>query len=152
MTRSEWIRFLIPLIIAIIVIIFFPMSKLSGSSVNSRPPSYIFGIVWSFLYLMISISWSRIDFKSCNVRIMDAMFLGMNLLLALWVITYTKVSAKSALYTLLISLGVVGTLIWYLTSHKQILSAGLLQPLFFWCLFALMLNFAEVEKIGASSV
>jgi tryptophan-rich sensory protein len=145
MNSDAWIRFIIPLIIAIIVVYFFPMSNKSGIEINARPPAYVFGIVWSILYIFIGIAWSTINPATYNRNFIDFCFIILNIILAAWVIVYTKNGANPALYVLLVILGFIGMMIWYLTIQNEYVSAGFLQPLFYWCLFAMLLNFTEVN-------
>jgi tryptophan-rich sensory protein len=144
MDSQSLIRFLVPLIIAFIVTYLFPMSKTSGSAIAATPPAYVFGLVWTVLYTFIGISWSNVNPITPEI---DYGFIALNLILATWVITYTKAGAKPAVYVLLVILASVGFLIWYLTIQNQYVSTGLLQPLFYWCLFALLLNFTQVNMI-----
>lgn len=139
-----WIKLLSPILIGMTASRLYPMSN-AGSSVKARPPGWVFGVMWSILYLLIGISWTSISANSKHYELFNCVFIFLNIMLFSWVMVYTKLGSKTALYYLMIILSFVGMFIWTLTIYKQNKSAFLLFPLFFWCLFASMLNLSEVN-------
>lgn len=112
----------------------------SGSTVKSRPPGYIFGIVWTLLYILIGISWvdSRKKYKQ---NVVDLLYSLLILLLCIWIFLYgCKKNKKFAMYSILFSIMITIFILMYSLSYY-------LVPLLIWLLFALLLNFEEVNNL-----
>lgn len=134
--KSDIFYLLFPLIISYIVVIFCPMKKDSGKKVSFRPPSYIFGIIWPILYLMIGYAW-------LNAKEHSVWYLSLSLSLAIWLIVYSCQNNKlGAIGINLISILLV--LICYTLSNK--LSKLLLLPLLVWLGFALLLSVFDISE------
>ena len=114
--------------------------KLNKSKFN--PPSYIFGIVWPILYLLMMISVYRIlinikCYPFCKAIIFFSIQLYLNLF---WTsFFFKKKDIELALYTL------IYIIIFTLMTLQQffnidIISGYLLIPYLIWLLFALYLN------------
>ncbi len=134
-------RFLTPLIFGIIMSTSCPMSKESGSAIPARPPGYVFGIVWFCLYILLGTSWALTG-KSTNHITGDILFSLNVVLMLLWVIVYSCMNnTKGALFVLL---ALVMSSIALLGCTSGI-STILIAPYIGWIIFALMLNFTEVN-------
>ena len=123
-----------------------PMKKGdAGSSVPSRPPGWVFGIVWPILYLLIGLAWVQLR-KQKDQQMVDLLFGLLVFALNTWIVVYScKKKKKSALYVILISL-VISMALWgYSVGTNQMFY---LTPLVVWLLFATMLNFTEVNNIN----
>jgi len=112
----------------------------AGVSIPARPPSYIFGIVWSVLYFFIVFSWGYdLRKKELDKRIIWGLYLTLVALLNLWIYLYgCKSNKKYALWSLPFSILTVLFTVLYCKAY-------LLLPLLVWLLYALMLNFTEVN-------
>lgn len=134
-------RFLAPLLIGMIVAAICPMSSKSGSNIPARPPGYVFGIVWITLYILLGISWARTGFTQNQIP-GDVVFSINVALMATWVITYSCVGNKKAsLYVLLMLLMAALALFGCTNGINTILIA----PYVGWVVFALMLNYSDVN-------
>ena len=140
------IIFLIPVVSGYAMSIICPMKKGdAGSSVPSRPPGWVFGIVWPILYLLIGLAWVQLR-KQKDQQMVDLLFGLLVFALNTWIVVYScKKKKKSALYVILISL-VISMALWgYSVGTNQMFY---LTPLVVWLLFATMLNFTEVNNIN----
>ncbi len=144
MDYLQIIRLLVPLIFGLVIAYVFHISPAAGAGIRARPRPRVFMIVWIVLYTLIGYSWYSVKLVP-HKKVVDFCFLALNLLLGAWVVVYTRVGPRPALYLLLVILGFVGLLSKFLGHLNAHTSYVVLQPLFYWCLFALMLNFAEVN-------
>jgi translocator protein len=117
------------------------MNNRSGSSVRFRPPSYIFGIVWPILYLLIGYSWIKSTDSLCENKI-DLLFISLSLLLGFWIYVYSCMNNKlGSLYIMfLIFLNLLFLMI--LIPEKSKL---LLVPLCVWLLYATFILTADIQ-------
>ena len=128
--QSNLFYLLFPIIISYIVIAICPMKKNIGSNIKFRPPSYIFGIVWPILYILLGYAW-------VNAKEYSIFYLLLSLSLASWLVVYSCFNNKSlALGVILLSILLV--LICYTLSNLR--SKLLLLPLLVWLFFALLLS------------
>lgn len=118
------------------------MNNRSGSSVRFRPPSYIFGIVWPILYILIGYSWIKSTNTILEDRI-DALYISLSLLLGLWIVVYSCYGNKlGSLYVMfIIFLNLLFLMI--LVPEKSKL---LLAPLCVWLLYATFLLIADIQN------
>jgi len=118
------------------------MNNRSGSSVKFRPPSYIFGIVWPVLYLLIGFSW----IKSTNSIIknkIDALFISLSLLLGFWIYVYSCMNNKlGSLYVMFI---IFLNLLFLMISIPE-KSKLLLAPLCVWLLYATFILTTDIQN------
>ena len=108
---------------------------------NLTPPSYIFGIVWPILYILIFLSFIvRFD-KKKNMNDLGLLFFVLqmvcNLIWSRLFFTYQKL--RWALFDLILTIIFTGLTIYYF-NKKSKLSAYLLMPYMIWICFALYLN------------
>jgi translocator protein len=134
------VRFYLPLISGYFMTWLCPMIN-AGNNIKARPPAFVFGIVWPILYLLLGYSWVMLE----NYKYTDIIF-GINILLGvLWIYNYSCISnKKNALYILLsMILGGVYLLLYSFENEPQI--SYFIAPYTVWLIFALMLNFKEVN-------
>ena len=135
----ENLIFFIPMLSGFLTSSVCTIGKGSGSTVKSRPPSYVFGIVWSILYILIGISWVE-SRKNLKKFVVDFLYILLILFLCLWIFLYgCKKNKKLAMYTILFSIMINIFILIYSKSYY-------LVPLLIWLLFALMLNSEEVNN------
>ena len=123
-----------------------PMTNTAGSEIPARPPGYVFGIVWTILYILIGASWVLASMKNTaaqpSIWVVGMLFFALCLLLSAWVYLYScNGNKKAALYTIPMAMLVT---IWLLIILPD-LSKLLLAPLIVWLAFAFALNFYEVN-------
>jgi len=136
-------RILYPIIIGFIISSKCKMDKGSGKNVKFRPPSYIFGIVWPILYILLGLSWVNSIKNNKNIWI-DRMFLALSSLLALWIIFYSCMKDKEkALYVLLISMTILGLLMVLIPTNSKLM----LIPLTVWLSFAILMSTTEIQNM-----
>ncbi len=135
-TLEDYLYLLLPLVSGYTVSAFCGPSKSAGASVKFRPPSWVFGVVWPILYLLIGLAW-------INSKRYTLYFITLVILLNLWLITYVCQKNKlGGVYILFLSL--LCTLFIYTSVEK--FSKYLISPLMIWLLFALLLNIFEVQS------
>lgn len=119
------------------------MNNRSGNSVRFRPPSYIFGIVWPILYLLIGLSW----IKSTNTISLrdstDLLFISLSLLLGFWIIVYSCMNNKlGSLYVMFfIILNLLFLMILISTESRL-----LLAPLCVWLAYATLILATDIQN------
>lgn len=111
-------------------------TKDAGKTVRFRPPGWVFGIVWSILYIMLGVAWSRhMEYTS--------LFITLQLLLNGWLVMYGCVKNKVySLYILYLSVVNVLHLIVSIDSSNRYL----LIPLFVWLQFASLISSHEIQS------
>lgn len=118
------------------------MNNRSGSSVRFRPPSYIFGIVWPILYLLIGYSWVESTDTIAENKI-DILYISLSLLLGLWIIVYSclenKVGSLFVMFIIFLNL----LFLMILVPEKSKL---LLAPLCVWLLYATFLLTTDIQN------
>tara|TARA_R110002074_G_scaffold122387_1_gene257045 strand:+ start:994 stop:1449 length:456 start_codon:yes stop_codon:yes gene_type:complete len=138
---------LIPTVVGFTTSMFCNVGKEAGESVKFRPPSYVFGIAWTILYICLGLSWffSNKDGKDANKLLINIMFSLVILALTMWLVVYACGKNKlGGIYVLLLS--VLMTLGAY-TVAPTTLSKLLICPLLIWLMFATLLNIFEVQLI-----
>ncbi len=100
------------------------------------PPSFIFPIVWTILYILIGLQLVQ---AIIDYNIILIILFGINLLLnILWCyIFFSKRNPNKAIYILLLIL--ISAIIIYLISKNNILILYIL-----WLIFALLLNYQSI--------
>jgi translocator protein len=136
-------RLLYAMIIGFIVSMKCKMGKDSGKSVKFRPPSYIFGIVWPILYILLGLSWINSN-KIMKNKNIDILYFTLSSLLAIWIIVYSCMNDKKNAIFILLSILLSLLVLMILIPQKSML---LLAPLTVWIFFAILLNTTEVQNI-----
>ena len=148
----QWFVLFIPIVFGNIVAFMTPSLKGAGVRINARPPAWVFGIVWSILFLLFGLSWAfAIDnenivlsdpfLKEKDIEIIIYFFYSLTFFfLMLWTPVYFY-SEKYALYIL--TLTIMGTICCF--GLGPIISKICLSPLLAWLLFAFNLNYTIVN-------
>ena len=144
----------LPMLMSFITSYFCPTKRGSGSLVQSRPPPFVFGVVWPTLYLMIGYSWFLTRANDPNeiygLKVTDILYLLNQVSINLWLYYYNcQNDKKSALYTFLLAIATTFGMLFYSFLYQkfnQWWTFMLLIPYLVWLLFAQQLNFHEVEK------
>jgi len=111
-------------------------SRTAGASVKFRPPSWVFGVVWPILYILMGMSWIRS--KHLTFR-----FVILLILLNLWLLVYVCQKNKiGGIYIIFLSLLAALYIFMDLDKSTKLLFA----PLIVWLLFAAFLNTFEVQS------
>tara|TARA_B100000989_G_C19425230_1_gene420449 strand:- start:246 stop:728 length:483 start_codon:yes stop_codon:yes gene_type:complete len=106
------------------------------------PPGYVFGIVWSILYVMIAIvGWLIWNQKSNpEIKILKYLFISQLILNWAWSPLFFLYHKTGFSIFLLISMIILTALLAF-KSYRTLISVSLLMiPYFLWLLFALYLN------------
>ncbi len=139
---QDLIRFGIPFATSALAAFYCPMGE-AGSTLKGRPPAYVFQIVWPLLYTLLGVAWIRMK----NVPLSDASFLLLSILMAAWIIFYSCLKKKMiALYLLLLILATGLFIFGYVSQKGTEVEIGLMSPFLAWIVFALILNFTEVNQ------
>jgi benzodiazapine receptor len=110
-----------------------------------NPPNWIFGPVWTFLYLTMGIATFIIWQKGLNhksVKIALAIFICQLILNSIWSIAFFGFQSPVAglVIIILLWIAILGTIIAF--SKISNLAMGLLIPYILWVSFAVILNFS----------
>lgn len=136
----EYILSITPLVTGYGVSALCGMDETAGKDVSFRPPSWVFGVVWLIMYLLLGAAWlisHRLDPNNSFA------FATLTLLLNLWIATYYCARNKSfSMYVLLESIAAVIACMYV----GNITSRIMLAPLLAWILFATVLNAAETAS------
>ena len=137
---NDSLRLFFAMILGYIVSMNCKMGKGSGNNVKFRPPSYLFGIVWPILYILLGISWINSYKGNKNI---DLLFITLSSLLAIWIIVYSCMrDKKNAIFILLLILLSIVYLMILIPQKSKLY----LAPLLVWILFATFLNTTEVQN------
>ena len=130
---DKLIYLFIPMLSVYIVSYYYPVTKQAGKDIWFRPPSYVFGIVWPILLLLIGFSWYLRPNLSFYYTILT-------ILLSTWCMLWSY----SKIYSLInIIITAFFTLILIFKKYSK-KSSVLLIPLFLWLSFASLLNFYSI--------
>tara|TARA_B100000902_G_scaffold399012_1_gene467966 strand:- start:787 stop:1152 length:366 start_codon:yes stop_codon:yes gene_type:complete len=113
--------------------LFFPIAKDSGRDIPFRPPSWVFGVVWPILLLLIGYSWVLRPKLSVYYFILT-------ILLSTWSMFYAN-NRILAFINILLTIGFSIYLILYKFKKK---SSYLLIPLVLWLSFASYLSYNSI--------
>jgi len=114
----------------------------AGENIKARPPAFVFGIVWPILYSFLGYSWLLMkDLKNINLLFLTNCLLG-----SLWIYYFAcKKNKKNALYVILFMI-LCGQIIYtYALQNNITLASYLILPYNIWLMFALLLNYKEVN-------
>jgi hypothetical protein len=106
------------------------------------PPSIVFPIMWTILYILIGISYGILDSRGLNDKSVKLIYYVQLFVNALWSIFFFTLKWRlfSFLWILLLDVLVFVMIVEF---YKKSKVSGLLQiPYILWCLFATYLNFA----------
>lgn len=99
------------------------------------PPSYVFGIAWSILYILIGISYYiALKDKSIEYWIIPLLHLVLNYIYTPLIFMYKRLLESAILTTLILITAVIVMILFY--SYDNKISAYLLIPYILWLSFA----------------
>ena len=139
---SDYLNFNL-LIIILPVIIGFVIGQLSRpgewylklNKPKLTPPSYVFGIAWSILYILIGISYYlALKDKSIGYWILPLLHLVLNYIYTPLIFMYKRLLESAILTTLILITAIIVMILFYSYGNK--ISAYLLIPYILWLLFA----------------
>ena len=131
------------LIIIIPLIIGFVIGQLSKpgewyfklNKPKLTPPSYVFGIAWSILYILIGISYYlALKDRSIEYWIIPVIHLILNYVYTPLIFIYKRLLESAILTTLILITAIIVMILFY--SYGNIISALLLIPYIIWLSFA----------------
>lgn len=110
-----------------------------------EPPSYVFGIVWTTIYILLGVYLFRIYTKKEKYFNYLIFVFCINLLLNyIWTpIVMIQMKKKLGIF---IIVGMMGTLLSLLVSTTDVISKNLLLPYMTWLIVALLLNIELLRK------
>jgi benzodiazapine receptor len=110
-----------------------------------EPPSYVFGIVWTTIYILLGVYLFRIYTKKEKYFNYLIFVFCINLLLNyIWTpIVMIQMKKKLGIF---IIVGMIGTLLSLLVSTTDVISKNLLLPYMTWLIVALLLNIELLRK------
>jgi tryptophan-rich sensory protein len=110
-----------------------------------EPPSYVFGIVWTTIYILLGVYLFRIYTKKEKYLSYLIFVFCLNLLLNyIWTpIVMIQMKKKLGIF---IIVGMIGTLLSLLVSTTDVISKNLLLPYMTWLIVALLLNIELLRK------
>ena len=140
MKQEDLMRLVYPMVAGFGVSLFCKMGG-SGTNVKFRPPSYIFGIVWPILYLLLGLSW--VHSNPQQNQLVDGLFFTLSSLLAFWIVVYAcRKDKKNAVFVMVAILLAIALLMVLIPQKSKLM----LTPLGIWILFALFLSTADVQN------
>jgi tryptophan-rich sensory protein len=105
------------------------------------PPSYLFSIMWTIIYLMFSYSWYLLSsYPKINMLYILNLFLNV-----LWCYLFFSLGTWDSALITLVSLNVVLLIQIVLTYKINIVGSLLLVPYFLWTCFASYLNYTMID-------
>ena len=129
----NYLYLLLPMLSVYLVGAFYPVGKEAGKDIPFRPPSWVFGVVWPILLILIGYSWTLRPG-------LTNYYLLLTLLLSTWSIFYAN-NRTFAFFNILATIG----LTIYLILHKfKKKSSYLLIPLLAWLSFASYLAYNSI--------
>lgn len=145
--KKKIFQFLFPLLGAGLISLLIPFKEVYQSLIKPplSPPSILFPIVWSILYLMIGYSLVKISQLPANegrrVKLLYKIQLALNLL---WPVLFFEFHLLRL--ALVVFIAIIVILIWFIReiAVKRRKIAYLQIPYLLWLLFALYLNIGIV--------
>lgn len=106
------------------------------------PPSYVFGIVWTILYIMIAISGWLIWEEKCklDISVIKKVYILQLILNWSWMPIFFKYHLVGLALVCLVIITILVALLIYMIFYKQRLSSLLLIPYLVWLFLACHLN------------
>ena len=142
MFNMRWIIVLIPLLLSTLQQMVFPSNFQKNKKVFFQPPGYVFGVVWTILYLMLGLYAFRLlneknSLTSCDLNLFILFILNMVINIA-----WTPVVNNLRMFTTgiyMIATIITITLVMIVLENDKI-NKALLIPYISWLFFALLLN------------
>lgn len=143
MEKKKWLKaVLVPVVLGGIVGLFISMF-MDYNTLNKpplSPPGFIFGIVWTILYILMGISYGLLESKDLVDNQINKVYYSQLIVNLIWPILFFvfKLKLISAIWIILLAVLVVKMLIAFY--QKNQLAAYLQIPYLLWTLFATYLN------------
>ena len=106
-----------------------------------NPPSWVFGPVWTILYIMMSIAIWRVWINSLDLKILKIYFIHL-FFNAIWSIIFFGFHLIGLALINLIIIIIFIILLMKIYFSKDKISFYLMTPYFFWFIFVFFLNFS----------
>ena len=106
------------------------------------PPSILFPIVWTVLYILMGISYGIINYKSLNDQKTKTIYYAQLIVNLIWPILFFTLEARllAFLWILILDILIITMIVSF---YKKDKTSGLLQiPYLLWCIFATILNYS----------
>jgi len=129
----NYLYLLLPMFSVYLVGVFYPIGKEAGKDIPFRPPSWVFGLVWPILLILIGYSWTLRPG-------LTNYYLILTILIATWSIFYAN-NRTLAFFNILATIGITIYLILHKFKKK---SSYLLIPLLAWLSFASYLAYNSI--------
>ena len=124
---------------------FLSGNMMGGSSFNQptlSPPSFLFPIIWTILYLLMGISSYLVYTSDSPLKTPALKVYGLQLAFNFfWSILFFRFSLYGAAFLWLLLMIILVILMIYLFYRVRPLAAHLQIPYFLWCIFAAYLNY-----------
>ena len=136
MFNIRWLIVLIPLLLSTLQQMVFPSNFQQNKKVFFQPPGYVFGVVWTILYLMLGLYAFRL-LNSYDIFLFVMFVFNIVINLA-----WTPVVNNLRMFTTgiyMIATMITITLIMIVSENDK-LNKALLIPYLSWLFFALLLN------------
>jgi translocator protein len=117
----------------------------AGEKILARPPSWVFGVVWPILYLLLGVVWLILR-NNNNKQTIDILMSLNLLLLVSWIVVYGCMNKKRIALYILLGILVVGLMIFGDAWSQNKIAGILVTPFIAWIIFATMLNYTEVNQ------
>ena len=144
---ETYLLLLVPLILSLIsqALYWKPDIFSKSPKLFFEPPSYVFGIVWTTIYVLLGLYLFRISTqKEKYYNFLIAIFCINLLLNYIWTpIVMIKMKKKLGIF---IIVGMIGTLLSMIVSTSDVISKNLLLPYMTWLIVALLLNIELLRK------
>jgi benzodiazapine receptor len=141
MKPLEYALFLIPFVVGYSTSALCTVGKKAGKTVDFRPPSWVFGVVWPILFGMLGVSWILAYRKDPSLLTL-ALYGLTSFFLGLWTVVYGCLgNKKAASWVLVLSIASVISNLVIGTQSSRLL----LCPLLAWIVFATLMNTTEVS-------
>ena len=143
MEKKKWLKaVLVPVVLGGIVGLFISMF-MDYNTLNKpplSPPGFIFGIVWTILYILMGISYGLLESKDLVDNQINKVYYSQLIVNLIWPVLFFvfKLRLMSAIWIILLAVLVVKMLIAFY--QKNQLAAYLQIPYLLWTLFATYLN------------
>lgn len=143
MIKWNLLVIIIPLLIGMLSSFLCSM-KGSGTRVKFRPPPYVFGIVWTILYICMGIAWYKaLEDPTQNKTHIHIIYSSIVASLFLWVYMYGCMGKKKEASWLFI---LINTTVLFSLMTGPTLSRMLMCPLLAWCFFATIMSTTEIQS------
>ena len=141
----DWVLLLSPITTGYATSAICGMGKDAGKNIKARPPGWVFGVVWPVLYLLLGYSWVLMRHHGTLINVL---FILNVVGLVSWVALYScGKQKKNAMYILLV------LVVLALMTLGNVVQSDVKEPVYYlspyigWLVFALLLNFTEVNNL-----